>query len=205
MATTNEISVKGFLFKILIWLPLVFIVWYFLTPAIVYLVSLLSKGIILQTTNGSVIDLVQHNQVLHVITRFVAPEENEANEGRLVFVINAMKYGYGLALFVAMLLATPDKLSNKIQNFFLGFLVLLIVQVWGVTFDTIMTLVFKLGREVGESVGTTAFTREVIALGYQLGSLILPAVTPIVLWFIMYQEQVIKLAPKFARVKNKTD
>lgn len=202
MANTNAISVKGFLFKILIWLPLAFIIWYFLTPAIVYLVAFFSKGIILQTTNGTVIDLVQHNQVLHIITKFAAPQENEINAGRLVFAVNVMKYGYGLALFAAMLLATPDKLSNKIQNFLLGFIVLLFVQVWGVTFESMMTLVFKLGRGVGESIGTTAFTREVIALGYQLGSLILPAVTPIILWFIMYQEQVIKLAPKFAKLKK---
>ena len=65
-----------------------------------------------------------------------------------------MKYGYGMALFAAMLLATPDKLGNKLQNLYIGLLVILIVQVWGVTFDSMMTMVFKLGSEIGESMGT---------------------------------------------------
>ena len=93
--------------------------------------------------------------------------------------------------------------NNKFLNFYICFLVLIIVQAWGVTFDAMVTFVFKLGRGIGETMGTTEFTREVIALCYQLGFLILPAVTPILLWFVMYQDQLIKLAPGFARVKKK--
>ncbi len=199
----DTISVKYFLLKILIWFPLAFIAWYFLTPYIVTLVAFLSKAVLLQISNGVVVDVEQHERVIYIVTGFQATEANSVNKGQLVFILNAMKYGYGLALFVAMLLATPDKLPNKLQNFFLGFLILLIVQVWGVSFDAMLTLVFKLSNEVSDAVGTTAFTRELIALGYQLGYLILPAVTPIILWFAMYQDQVIKLAPKFAKAKKR--
>jgi len=201
--TTDPISVKGFLLKILIWLPICFVAWYFITPAIVYLLSFLSKAILVNITNGAVLDVEQQKHVLHVITRFPAAETNEVNKGQLVFIINAMKYGYGIALFVAMLLATPDKWSSKFQNLYIGLLILLVVQVWGVTFDSMQTLVFKLGRDIGETIGTTEFTRELIALGYQLGYLILPAITPVILWFSMYQEQLVKLAPKFASINKK--
>ncbi len=193
------ISVKGFMLKILVWLPISFVAWYFLTPVIVYIVSFLSKAILLHTTNGAVLNVEQQGHVLHIITRFIAPEENTINKGQLVFVINAMKYGYGIALFFAMLIATPDKISNKLQNMYIGFLILLLVQVWGVSFDVMQTLVFKLGIEIADTLGTTAFTREVIALCYQLGYLILPAITPVILWFSMYQEHVVKMAPKFAK------
>ncbi len=185
--------------KILVWLPISFVAWYFLTPVIVYIVSFLSKAILLHTTNGAVLNVEQQGHVLHIITRFIAPEENTINKGQLVFVINAMKYGYGIALFFAMLIATPDKISNKLQNMYIGFLILLLVQVWGVSFDVMQTLVFKLGIEIADTLGTTAFTREVIALCYQLGYLILPAITPVILWFSMYQEHVVKMAPKFAK------
>ena len=148
-------------------------------------------------------DVESHGNVVEIITRFASSEKGKEEAGTLTFGINAMKYGYGVALFTAMLLATPDKLSNKLHNLYIGFLVLMIVQVWGVTFDVMMTFVFKLSRDIGETMVTTEFTREVIALCYQLGYLILPAVTPILLWFVMYQDQVIKLAPRFARVKKK--
>ncbi len=197
------ISIKGFFLKILIFFPLVFAAWYFLTPAIVYIISFLSKAVLLNFSNGAVVDVEQQGHVLHIITRFAAEEANDVNQGRLVFIINAMKYGYGLALFVAMLLATPDKLSNKFQNFYIAVLVLLIVQVWGVTFDSLQTLVFKLGRGIGEAMGTTEFSREVIVLCYQMGYLILPAITPVLLWFTMYEKQLVKLAPKFAHAKKK--
>lgn len=199
MTKTDVLSVKGFMLKILIWLPITFVAWYFLTPVIVYIIAFLAKTVLLYTTNGAVLDVEQQGHVLHVITRFIAPEANETNKGQLVFVVNAMKYGYGLALFFAMLLATPDKMGSKLQNMYIGFLVIILVQVWGVSFDAMQTLVFKFGKGIADTIGTTAFTREVIALCYQLGYLILPAVAPIVLWFSMYQNHVIKMAPKFAK------
>ena len=199
--SNNIMSVKGFLFKVIILLPITFIAWYFLTPAILYLLSYITKASLSLLASQAVIDVEVYDRVLHIVTPFAAEKTNEVNQGQLVFAINAMKYGYGIALFIAMLLATPDKLSNKLQNLYIGILILLIVQVWGVTFDTLQTLVFKLGMGVAETLGTTPFTRELIALGYQLGYLILPAITPIILWFVMYQNHLEKMAPKFSKIK----
>ncbi len=203
MSNNNEMmSVKGFLLKILIWLPITFVVWYFITPIILYLVSVLAKAVLTILVSQTVVDVDVYERVLHIVTPFAAEKSNDVNNGQLVFAINAMKYGYGIALFIAMLLATPDKLGNKLQNLYIGVLILLLVQVWGVTFDTLQTLTFKLGMGVAETLGTTPFIRELIALGYQLGYLILPAIAPILLWFAMYQNHLIKLAPKFAKTKK---
>jgi len=200
----SDISVKGFLFKIIIWLPLTFVAWYFLTPAILYIVAMLTKSILMLIASHAIVDIESQNRVLEVITQFASSNKG-MDAGALTFSVNAMKYGYGLAVFTAMILASPDKLSSKLQNFYIGALILIIVQVWGVTFDILITFVFKLGRGIGETMGTTEFTREVIALCYQMGYLILPSVTPILLWFTMYQKEVIKLAPKFAKVKKKSN
>ncbi len=200
--TNQIISVKGFLLKILIWLPITFVVWYFLTPVILYVLSFLSKAALTLWAGQAVIGVEVSEHELLIVTPFAAEKINEVDKGQLVFAINAMKYGYGLALFVAMLLATPDKISNKLQNLYIGILILLIVQVWGVTFDTMQTLVFKLGEGIADTLNTTAFTRELIALGYQMGYLILPAVTPILMWFVMYQDHLAKMAPKFAKIKK---
>ena len=192
-------SVKRFLLKVLIWLPLMFILWYFITPIILLIVSFLAKATLSLLANQAVVDVQVYEHILHIVTPFAAEKSNEVNNGRLVFGINAMKYGYGIALFTAMLLATPDKISNKLQNLYIGILILLIVQVWGVTFDVLQTLTFKLGMGIAETLNTTAFTRELIALGYQMGYLILPAITPILLWFSMYQNHLALMAPRFVK------
>lgn len=198
----NTISVKGFLLKIVVLLPLTFFAWYLLTPVFLYIIAWLTKSILLLTASHAILDIEQQNRVLEVITKFASQEKGK-DIGAITFTVNAMKYGYGIALFGAMVLASPDKLSNKLQNFYIGLLILIIIQVWGVTFDILVTLVFKLGRGIGETMGTTEFTRELIALCYQMGYLILPSVTPILLWFTMYQKEVIKLAPKFAKIQKK--
>lgn len=201
MIQSNEkvLSVKLFLLKILIWLPITFVIWYFLTPVFIYIIAFLSKAILTIVASSSVVDVDPAGNVLHIVTPFTSSAPTEKNQGQLIFIINAMKYGYGIALFTAMLLATPDKVSNKLQNLYIGVLILILVQTWGVTFDTLQTLLFKFGREIGETLNTTAFTREVIALCYQLGYLILPAVTPILLWFTMYKNYLAKIAPRFAK------
>lgn len=199
---SNIISVKGFLLKIIIFLPIVFLLWYLLTPLFLYILSFLSQAVLTIFAGQAVVGVEANGNVLHIITPFPADNTNDVNKGQLVFVINAMKYGYGIALFTAMLLATPDKLSNKLQNFYIGLLILLLVQVWGVSLDTMQTLVFKLGEGIADTLNTTEFTRELIALGYQLGYLILPSITPIILWFVMYQDYLAKMAPKFAKIKK---
>ncbi len=199
MSSNTKLSVKGFLFKILIFLPAAFVLWYYLMPAIIYLVTLLSKSILLLVAGNAVIDVEQHGRVIHIVTKFA---KSATNTDSLAFVMDVMKYAYGLALFPAMVLATPKPWKDKFQDLYLGLVIIFIVILWGVTFDTMQTLVFKLGEGIGEAMGTTAFTRELIALGYQLGYLILPAITPIILWFTMNQKQVIELAPKFAPKKK---
>lgn len=203
MYEKEKLSFKYFLLKVLIWLPITFVLWYFLTPIFLYIIAFLSKAILSILVGTTILNITPEENVLHIITRFAAATTNEKNQGQLVFVINAMKYGYGIALFAAMVLATPDKISKKLQNLYIGILVLILVQTWGVTFDTLQTLVFKLGRGIAETLNTTEFIREVIGLCYQLGYLILPAVTPILLWFGMYQDHLAKIAPRFASQKNK--
>ncbi len=199
--STDILTVKGFLIRVLIWLPIMFVLWYFLTPAIVYLVSLLSKTVLSFVAGKAVVGVEQHEHVMHIVTNFA---KDATNTARLTFVVDVMKYAYGLALFPAMVLATPKSWKDKFQDLYIGILVIFFIILWGVTFDTMLTLVFKLGGGIGEAMGTTAFTREVIALGYQLGYLILPAITPIILWFAMNQDLVVKLAPKFAPKKKRS-
>jgi hypothetical protein len=45
-------------------------------------------------------------------------------------------------------------------------------------------------------MGTTPLTRELLALAYQLGYLILPAVTPILIWAALHRDFLGELVPQ---------
>ncbi|MCB1782281.1 MAG: hypothetical protein KDJ34_19765, partial [Candidatus Competibacteraceae bacterium] len=52
---------------------------------------------------------------------------------------------------------------------------------------------------VAGQMGTTPFTRELLALAYQLGYLILPAMTPILLWAAFHRDFLRELLPQARR------
>lgn len=92
--------------------------------------------------------------------------------------VATMKYGYGLPLLLALLCASrPRHLAAKAVA---GGAVMLGVQLWGVVFDWL--------RQVGIGQAGELFSplqRELIAFGYQAGTLILPALLPLLLWLAL--------------------
>jgi hypothetical protein len=92
--------------------------------------------------------------------------------------VNPLLYTYGLALFLALMLAA----RARWWKIALGAAVLLAFQSWGIAFDFLMQVGIQLGREVSLQAGFSALQRELIAIGYQIGALIFPALAPIVLW-----------------------
>jgi hypothetical protein len=102
---------------------------------------------------------------------------------RFAIQVNPLIYGFGLPLFISLMVASKAKgLAWKLP---LGAVILIIPQVWGVTFDFLLNLVTKVPRPVILELGIFGWKREFIALAYQLGTLILPIVTPVVLWVLM--------------------
>jgi hypothetical protein len=102
---------------------------------------------------------------------------------RFVVNVNPLVYGYGLPLFFALMLASRAK--GLVWKLPLGAVILLIPQLWGVSFDFMLNTITQVPRAALLELNLFGWKRELIGLGYQLGSLILPIVTPVVLWFLM--------------------
>ena len=96
----------------------------------------------------------------------------------LVPEVNPLLYTYGLAIFLALMLAE----RAKWWKFLTGAAVLLPFQSWGIAFDFLAQVGIQLGPEVSAQAGLSGWRIEAIALGYQLGVLIFPSLVPIVLW-----------------------
>ena len=72
----------------------------------------------------------------------------------------------------------------KFWKILLGAAALLPFQSWGIAFDFLVQVGIRLGPEIAAQAGLFGWRREAIALGYQIGSLILPSLMPVVLWAI---------------------
>jgi hypothetical protein len=66
----------------------------------------------------------------------------------------------------------------------IGYVVITGVQVWGVVFQSLKMLAFNFGSQTHQIVREVGVSDGVIALGYQLGTLILPALAPIFVWVL---------------------
>jgi hypothetical protein len=65
-----------------------------------------------------------------------------------------------------------------------GYAVITLVQIWGVVWLSLKMLAFNFGDQSHAIVQAHGISDGTIALGYQLGTLILPALAPIFVWVL---------------------
>ncbi len=198
-----EVSAKGFLGKVLLWLAPAFALWYWLAPLVVLPVALLLRVALLTFYPEAFIDVERQGYHVDIVTRFSAGlvpgvQLPPGQDTLLVYTLNALQYGYGLPLLLALTLAVPGPLGARLVKFLIGALILIPVQVWGVYFEALI----RLGQLIPIVIPTLAATelgRNSIALAYQLGYLILPGVVPVVVWGMFNLEFIRRLTPSLAR------
>ena len=170
-------SLKKFVLHTFLWLPPCFAAWYFSAPYHAAVAGRLARLFANQFTTGIVSALEQTGTVLVFVTTIkVHPAPGQT--ALLVPEVNPMLYTYGLALFLALMLAERAKWWKVLA----GVAVLLPFQAWGIAFDFLAQVGIQLGAEVSAQAGLLGWRAEAIALCYQLGVLIFPSLVPIVLW-----------------------
>lgn len=84
-------------------------------------------------------------------------------------------------------MATPVSGRRRALQVAIAFPVLWVVVCWGAVFDVLYLLQFRAGLLGAAALTRNGWSQDGIALGYQFGYLILPAVTPVALWIVMNQ------------------
>jgi len=107
--------------------------------------------------------------------------------GELIPEVSYSTYGYGLALLWAMLIAA--RLVAPTPRWWLkglaGSVVLIPVQAWGICFQWLRDVALLSGPSGAAYLQYSDWANNAIAYGYQLGVLMLPPVTPILLWLLL--------------------
>ena len=199
--------VSAFFIRVVFWLPVLFAVWYFMAIVATWPVAYLVE-ITLPSLFPELISSIQ--QFGHEIQTavFFTPPNPPANAPKgmvaeLVFDVNALIYGYCVPLYTALILASPSEEGEKWFRWVIGIVILQFTQAWGVSFDILKSLLFNTGPEVAAALAFEQWQMEAVALGYQFGYLILPAVTPLVIWVAFHGDFLKTLAPNIGLEQSK--
>lgn len=195
-------TVKAFILKVVLWLPAVFGAWYYMASLLTWPIKSLMHLWVPDLFPEVIAAVEQSGHFLHVVLESMPAQAAggvpDAAPTRAAFQVNPLIYGYSMPLYTALLLASPGSENQKLMRWGTGMLILLPIQAWGVFFDILSKLLFFLGPEIAAAMAFSPAERELSALGYQFGYLILPAVAPLVIWLGLHRDFVATLVPGLA-------
>lgn len=185
-------ALSQFLLRVLVWLPICFGAWYYLSILFTSPLASLADALLTWIFPALIERVAQEGNQLIVITRLVvsAPADASGASGDLLFELNPLKYGYCVPLYTALVLATPGGDTVKTMRWLTGMLILLAVQVFGISTEVLKVLAFQISDEAREMLGFADWGYEGLVIAYQLGFLILPPVAPIMIWFGQFQDAI---------------
>jgi hypothetical protein len=193
---------RRFMLAAVLWLPAAFALWFACAPLLVWPVVQIVKFVLLHgwpndflsvTQGADVINsagqLVAHqNFAIQVNTNLLFNAVAPGQAARLAYYdlpsINPMIYGYSIPLFAGLVMATPLEAWRRAVQILCGLLILWLVQSFGVLAEAFMHIGINGPPEGVPFVAKLGLSRDVIALCYQFGYLILPPLLPAVMWIL---------------------
>jgi hypothetical protein len=187
-------SVGRFVLAVFLWLPVCFAAGYVAAKPHAAIAGRLAWVLVDMLSSGLISAIEQPATDLVYVTR-LAVTTPAGEHAVLVAEVDPFVYTFGLPLFVALMLAS----RARIWKILAGAAALLPFQAWGIGFDVLAKLGTQMGPAIAAQVGFSRGGLEAIALGYQVGSLLLPTLMPVVLWAAFCRQQLGMLAPALAR------
>lgn len=198
---------KTLLFLAVLWLPLSFFVWFNFAQLWVQPIAALAGQVM-----GALFDAFTHTELTQYRIDFffrVAPDGLPPVE--LGFDVNPMIYGFCMPVLVGLVMATPLSHARRALQIGIGIVVLIGVQVFGTVFDVLVSMGVKPPQKLAMLTDSTPETlallqpylshvremtlatisSDIIAYCYQFGYLVLPAITPVILW-VMFNQRFIQ-------------
>ena len=203
---------RRFVLQAALWLPAMFAIWFALQSPVVYLPIRLAGAVLSSWLPDLFTGMAQDYN--HAVFSYVAdvsgvqglPATRLAVEEQRT---NVLIYCYGLPLLYGLVMATPLNWRRTFLQLGVGYVVLSLVQGFGLAGDVLKTMALGVGPGVQAALAAMEYaalapaageaarlhmeaalaghglTPDRIILIYQFGYLVLPAVTPVALWIVM--------------------
>ncbi len=203
MSELSKRPLHRFMLGVIVFFPLTSGIWYITATFHLAPVTVLAKVILDFIVPDALLWLKLDGHTLVLASNFGADASGKIvsppGGGELLgFHLNPLIYCYSLPLLSALVLATPGE--GKWLKLVWGVLLILPTEVFSMVFSVLKTLTFDVGYAFQQQQGITPFTADVIAMGYQLGTLVVPMVAPLVIWVALHRGFLVALAPQLDRV-----
>lgn len=183
----DELRLSELLILAGLWMLFGFMLWFYLS-AFHGAPSRLASEAILQYLLGenfyNIIVNPQQHFLFQVQTNIMF-DFRDGTTDQLGFIVNPLVYSYGLPLLFGLVMGSDASLLRKFITLVIGYVVITGVQIWGVVWQSLKMLAYNFGAQTHQIVEEAGISDEAIAICYQLGSLILPALAPIFVWVLM--------------------
>jgi len=192
--------IREFALKAALWLPLCFVIWFWLGALWVMVPAAIARMVLVGawpelfnglSQGGDVLDaagrVIAHAGYLLTLNTSVmvtvpADASGAGGVGLLEPTLNPMVYAYSLPLFCGLAMATPLTTRRRIVQILIAFAVIWIAQAFGIVCESLKFVAFDAGAPGVAAILRSGPPSGAIALAYQFGYLILPAVIPAGLW-----------------------
>ena len=182
----QEFTLSELLILSALWMLLGFVLWYFLSAFHVVPARLAAESILQQILGSDFRRIVAppNEQFIYLVETNIPFTFTDGTTEALGFLINPLIYSYGLPLLFGLVMGSNVGWRRKLTLLLVGYAVITGVQIWGVVWQSLKQLAFDFGGQTHAIVQSHGIPDTLIALCYQLGTLILPALAPIFIWVL---------------------
>jgi hypothetical protein len=209
---SEKLSLLLFILKVLGLFLIFLAIYYYLSPFLLLFTAKLVNFVLIGVFDRFIDSINLLNREIEVVTNFSVAGNNA---GRLAFDINPLKYSYGFPVFLALIFSSfstkinltkvgkissintapkfSDELINKLLKCIFAYFVISLAQVWGISFDIVRHLIFEFNGAYAGHFQFSSIQSILLSYGSQLGFLLLPSLSPILLWIYLENKQFKKL------------
>ena len=188
MANDNkdELKLSELLILASMWMLFGFMLWFYLSAFHGAPARLASEAILGHILGDDFFRIiVEPNQhFLYQVETQIQFTFRDGTTDALGFVVNPLIFSYGLPLLFGLVMGSDVSWLRKLVIMLIGYSVITLVQIWGVVWQSLKMLSFNFGEQTHAIVLSHGVSDSSIALGYQLGTLIFPALAPIFVWVL---------------------
>ncbi|MFD2300077.1 exosortase H-associated membrane protein [Paracidovorax citrulli] len=173
-------SLKAFVIGLFIGVVLLTLAWTRVSPWTSYPVGLVAGAALERTASGWVREARLAPGRLEVDTSVAIATPQTGNQPvEITLESDPGRYAYGLPIFLALLLAARG--PGRTVRALAGYALLLPLQAFSLCMQLLMQLLLTAQFDV-RTLRVAQWQMEALVYGYQLGSLVVPTLAPIVIW-----------------------